>query len=295
MGSNINIFNFVPSTTGIIQPEFIMLVKTDNAGTSASDQFLIKTIGGGYNYDVDWGDGNTDTAVTGDITHTYASAGTYTVKISGLFPRLYAFGATDTNKILDVLNWGNIAWGNSLQWMFFNADGLTTLSATDTPDFSNTTILQDFFRLSNNFAGGGNIENWDVSNVTNMVTMFNGASSFNQPLNWDISSVTNMSDMFNGASSFNQNLGSWEIASLISAAGIFAISGMSTDNYTDTIVGWANYVFTNGAPYNVNMSGQIGRTFDTSRSGGANFVDAGAARTYLTTTAGWTISSDTVI
>ena len=295
MGSNINIFNFVPSTTGIIQPEFIMLVKTDNAGTSASDQFLIKTIGGGYNYDVDWGDGNTDTAVTGDITHTYASAGTYTVKISGLFPRLYAFGATDTNKILDVLNWGNIAWGNSLQWMFFNADGLTTLSATDTPDFSNTTILQDFFRLSNNFAGGGNIENWDVSNVTNMVTMFNGASSFNQPLNWDISSVTNMSDMFNGASSFNQNLGSWEIASLISAAGIFAISGMSTDNYTDTIVGWANYVFTNGAPYNVNMSSQIGRTFDTSRSGGANFVDAGAARTYLTTTAGWTISSDTVI
>jgi hypothetical protein len=31
------------------------------------------------------------------------------------------------------------------------------------------------------------------------------------------------------------------------------------------------------------MGSQTGRTFDTSRSGGANFANAGAARTYLTT------------
>ena len=313
-----------PRRSTVIQPEFIMLVKTDNAGTSASDQFLIKTLGGGYNYDVDWGDGNTDTGITGDITHTYSTAGTYTVKISGLFPRLYGFGATDTNKILDVLNWGNIAWGNSLEWMFFNADSLTTLSATDTPDFSSTTGLTSFFRASNNFSGGGNIENWDVSNIqgfascfegtkfnddisswnmssaTTTLRMFYGAASFNQDISsWSIQNVSNMNTMFFVATSFNQNLGSWEIASLIGAVSIFANSGMSTDNYTDTIVGWANYVFTNGAPFNVNMSTQTGRTFDTSRNGGVNFLTAGDARTYLTTAtptgAGWTISSDTVI
>ena len=34
--------------------------------------------------------------------------------------------------------------------------------------------------------------------------MFRGASSFNQPLNnWDVSKVTDMADMFNGARSFN--------------------------------------------------------------------------------------------
>jgi hypothetical protein len=74
---------------------------------------------------------------------------------------------------------------------------------------------------------------------------------------------------------------------------------MSTANYTDTIVGWANYTFTSGVPINVNMGSQTGRTFDTSRSGGANFATAGDARTYLTTVtptgAGWTISGDTVI
>ena len=303
-----------------VSPDFTMLVKTDNAGTSASNQFLIKTVSGGYNYDVDWGDGNTDTGLTGDITHTYLSAGTYTVKISGLFPRLYAFGATDTNKILDILNWGNIVWGNGLDWMFYNADSLTTLSATDTPDFSNTTILSKFFRASNNFVGGGNIENWDVSNInsfssvfegtkfnadisgwdvstaTNFQAMFNGNQQFNQDISgWDIQNVTNMVQMFLASSSFNQNLGNWEIASLTSAVQMFYSSGMSTANYTDTIVGWANYVFTNGLPLNVNMGAQNARTFDTTRSGGANFATAGAARTYLTTTAGWTISGDTVI
>ena len=303
-----------------VSPDFTMLVKTDNAGTSASNQFLIKTIGGGYNYDVDWGDANTDTGITGDITHTYSSAGTYTVKISGLFPRLFAFGATDTNKFLDILNWGNIVWGNGLDWMFYNADSLTTLSATDIPDFSNTTILSKFFRASNNFVGGGNIENWDVSNIVdfsfvfegtkfnsdisgwdvsnaaNFNTMFNSNIQFNQDISgWDVQNVSNMTQMFFGSSSFNQNLGIWEIASLTSTAAMFYNSGMSTANYTDTIVGWANYVFINGLPLNVNMGAQNARTFDTTRSGGANFATAGAARTYLTTTAGWTISGDTVI
>ncbi|MBR2149102.1 MAG: BspA family leucine-rich repeat surface protein [Campylobacter sp.] len=44
------------------------------------------------------------------------------------------------------------------------------------------------------------LDNWDVSNVTNMNNMFSGATSFNQPLNdWDVSNVTNMSGMFQSA------------------------------------------------------------------------------------------------
>ena len=62
-----------PRLSSVIQTEFIMLVKTDNAGTSASDQFTIPTAGAGYNYDVDWGDGTTDTGLTGAITHTFAA------------------------------------------------------------------------------------------------------------------------------------------------------------------------------------------------------------------------------
>ena len=61
----------------------------------------------------------------------------------------------------------------------------------------------------------GEINNWDVSNVTNMEEMFDEASSFNQPLNnWDVSKVTNMSFMFAGASSFNQPLNNWNVSNV---------------------------------------------------------------------------------
>ena len=258
---------------GSVATEFIMLVKTDNAGTSASDQFTIPTNGTGYNYDVDWGDGTTSTGVTGTTTHTFPSAGNYVVKISGAFPRIFFNNGGDKLKLLEVQNWGNIAW-SSFNAAFRGCSNMD-VTATDAPDLSSVTDMFRMFQNNSSLVGNSSFENWDVSNVTNM------------------------SSMFQSASLFNQNLGTWEISSVSNMLAMFISSGMSTANYTDTIVGWANYTTTNLAPYNVNMSSQNGMTFDTSRSGGTNFANAGAARTYLTTAtptgAGWTISGDTVI
>ena len=51
------------------------------------------------------------------------------------------------------------------------------------------------------------IGNWDVSNVTNMSGMFEGAKSFNQDIsNWDVSNVTNMISMFVIAEHLSTNL-----------------------------------------------------------------------------------------
>ena len=59
----------------------------------------------------------------------------------------------------------------------------------------------------------GEINNWDVSKVTNMEGMFDGASSFNQPLNnWDVSNVRYMNRMFYRAESFNQPLNNWNVS-----------------------------------------------------------------------------------
>ena len=53
----------------------------------------------------------------------------------------------------------------------------------------------------------GEIGNWDVSKVTDMEGMFQGARSFNQPLNrWNVSKVMKMGWMFYEAESFNQTL-----------------------------------------------------------------------------------------
>ena len=112
----------------------------------------------------------------------------------------------------------------------------------------------------------------------------------------DFTSCTSFYVAFSLASNFNQPFKVQLRLAGVDLRQIFDRTAMSTENYTDTIVYWANYAFDNaGTPTSVNMSTQIGRTFDTSRSGGANFATAGDARTYLISTIGWTITSDTVI
>ncbi len=66
--------------------DFVITVKTDNAGVSPSDRFIIPTTGGGYNYNVDCNDDGTDEAsgVTGDYTCDYGgSPGTTILRTTG--------------------------------------------------------------------------------------------------------------------------------------------------------------------------------------------------------------------
>ena len=71
----------------LAQTEFITTWKTDNPGVSGDNQITIPVfVSETYNYSVDWGDGSSDANITGSITHTYASPGTYQVAISGKFP-----------------------------------------------------------------------------------------------------------------------------------------------------------------------------------------------------------------
>lgn len=54
------------------------------------------------------------------------------------------------------------------------------------------------------------IESWDVSNVTDMSSMFNKCISFNQPLDdWNVENVIDMSFMFSGCCDFNRSLEKW--------------------------------------------------------------------------------------
>ena len=68
----------------------------------------------------------------------------------------------------------------------------------------------------------GKIENWDVSNVTNMSSLFANAPSFNQPLNkWNVSNVISMEGMFHEARSFNQPLNNWNVSNVTDMSYMF--------------------------------------------------------------------------
>jgi surface protein len=235
------------------------------------------------------------------------------------------FTATRFNQNLGA--W-NVSGVNSFVDMFNGATSFNNGGSSDINNwvFSTTQNIDMSRMFEGATAFNQNIGSWNTGNVTNMTRMFLVATVFNQNIgSWNTSSVTNMSFMFRNASAFNQNISSWNVSNVTTFGGlnsgmfvnatsfnqnlgawqlrtagttltnIFANSGMGTANYTDTIVGWANYVFSNsGTPANVDMSQQTGRTFTNSRSGGANFVDAQAARAYLVSV-GWTISGDTVV
>lgn len=251
---------------------FVTVWKTNNPGVSDLDEISIPITGTGYDFTVDWGDGTMTTWQDGDdpadLTHVYPIDDTYTVEITGDFPRIYFYNdgdPSDAEKILSVDQWGSIEW-SSMENAFYGATNLV-VSATDAPDLSGVTILQGMFRdasslnsdlnhwdvstitdMQHMFHGAiafdGNITGWDVGNVRYMTGMFAVASAFNQPIgNWDVSEVTIMSSMFSDAAAFNQDIGAWDVSkvqamnSMFTGATVFNqdIGSWNTSNVTGTI------------------------------------------------------------
>src|SRR5690606_37245852 len=79
-----------------------------------------------------------------------------------------------------------------------------------------------------------------------MSFMFDGASSFNQPLDsWDVRKLEGFSYMFRDASSFNQSLAAWQLESFVGAIASFYGSGMSCENFSYSLYSWATNPNTN--------------------------------------------------
>jgi len=210
------------------QRAFITTWKTDNDGPGNDHQVVIKTKGSGYNYNIEWGDGTSDTGVTGDINHTYTTPGTYTVKIKGDFPRFYSefdkYSSNDNYKLLSIEQWGTIIW-RSMNQAFAGCPNLNG-NAADTPDLSQVTDMSWMFAqhgyVNDHFQFNATIGNWDTSHVTDMSGMFYGTDAFNQDIgNWNVSSVTNMHEMFAWASVFNQDIGNWNVSKVTNMSSMF--------------------------------------------------------------------------
>lgn len=218
--------------------DFVTTWKTDNPGTSNDNQITIPVHPSStYNYNIDWNnDGIIDEyGITGSVTHTYNEPGTYTIRISGNFPRIYFKDAFDKEKIVSIDQWGTQAWtsmGDAFKMCYYLRG-----NAIDVPDLSNLTDMS--FMLSNT-SFNQNINNWNTSNVTHMNSTFLGADNFNQPLdNWNTANVTDMQFMFCD-SGFNKNLNNWDTSNVTNMIFMF-----SSTSFNGQIGNWDTSNVTN--------------------------------------------------
>ena len=265
-----------------------------------------------------------------DLSTKITAGGDLAWDVSKVTNMSYMFDGSGFNTSISNWNTSNVT---TMAAMFknntnFNQPILTNaISAGSSPTGSayvawDVSKVSDFGGYNAGFMAGNtsfdqDISNWKLKSTGNIDIqyMLSGATSFNSDIStktissgsspygtsytaWDMSNVNGFQRVFASASSFDQNLSTWSCLTLSQYGGhaTFQNSGMSTANYTDTVVSFANQVYNNsGTPNNVFFGDQSSQVFDRARSGGANFASAGAARDYLTTTLGWTISGDTVI
>jgi len=205
--------------------------------TAASEVFTIPCQNSGvFNATIDWGDGGATSAITTyndvDLAHTYATAGTYNITISGTFPNIHFFSdSANAAKVKKVTNLGTVGW-TTLNLAFYGCSNMTSFvsGTTDTSsvvDFGaafsgctglttldvsgfNTSSAQYMGSLFNNCVSVSSIDvsGFNTANVTDMAQMFyncNGLTTLNVT-SFNTSKVATMNQMFyavNGISSLD--------------------------------------------------------------------------------------------
>jgi surface protein len=235
--------------------EDMILVFDTNLSTGTTVSVPLR---GSHNVTIYWGDGTSDSysGTTATRTKTYTTNGVYTVVIRGTAE---GFGnLVRRENLVKCLSFGNLGLQDLLA-AFWECKNLTEVPTRLPPT---VTRLQEMFSADSSLHYSiinQDIGGWDTSNVTNMVGMFLGATSFNQNIGgWDTSNVTNMSFMFNNATAFDQNIGGWDTSSVTTMASMFNgatsfnqnIGGWDTSNVTNM-----SGMFLGATSFNQNIGG----------------------------------------
>lgn len=263
---------------------FIFKVKTDNAGESSSNQFKLPLIASGtYNFDLlcvedptanvhisSWNQSET--------TLNFLTSGTYTIKIKPTcYGWLFNFGG-DRQKIIEIQQWGRFRLGDVTDGGYFRGCINLIITATDILDLTGTTDLSNCFGAAISLTGIPNVNLWNFSNVTSMVSTWFFAQLFASDLgSINTSSVKYMINMLRDVTSFDHSLGNLNISSLELANNLLTGGSLSTVNYDDTLNKWAAQ-----AP---NIKNNVNISFGSSKYSSASV----ASRLILTGTYGWNI------
>jgi len=297
--------------------EFVITMPADYV-TSTNDTFNIPITGTGYNYDVDWGDGNTSTNVTGATSHSYPGESVGNTRAISIttgtgqpantgFPRIYFANAGDKDWITSITNFGAVGW-TSMENAFFGCDKITSVSGY--AEFSNVTSLKNWLRTSSLMTTFDCSEFITTSTLTSLDTAFYATKLTTldlSPLNMtavihigslcygntflttvDLTGCTGTIGFFNSASTFGN------CPVLASVAGLDGLDLSSAGNMNSFITGGSGRI--TQAQYDAALiawdaNGYGSRALNCDM-GGSTYTSGGSADTAhaALSTAGWTFT-----
>ena len=211
-----------------VNPDF---VTTWNVASDGETVTLPLKSSGTFSGTIDWGDSNSDALSYANRQHTYTSAGTYTITISGDTLQGWAFeNGGDKLKITDVSNWGTIFEFDRTR--MFQGCANMDVSATDVPTISTTAMTSQFYQTgitTPDWSG------WDMTGVTDYQFCFQLSSSFNGNVaNWVTTSTTNIKKMFASCTAFNTSLSTWVTSGLTNVEQAF----QNCDSFNSSVANW---------------------------------------------------------
>ncbi len=191
--------------------------------TSDSESITLPLRSGySYNFTVDWGDGESNTITAFDdaaITHTYDTAGDYTVTITGLAEAWYFNNGGSKSKIIEVTDLGALGW-TDLSNSFYGCDNLTSFAGGYT---HNVTSFNRMFMETSSLTNI-DLSSFDTSSANSLGWMFYGASAIStlDLSSFNTTNVTSLERLFYNATSLTSvNLSSFDTSNVNTMSGMF--------------------------------------------------------------------------
>ena len=213
--------------------------------------------GTGLNVTVDWGDGSATETFTTDLPeHTYATAGTYEIKVWGTCPK---WGYASFNTVSSTSNSDYYTYTQYLtkvkqfgelgaqQYGFAQCENLTEVSGDNlvtNRTFEKTTSMSHMFSSCSNLTSL-DVSKFNTSNVTTMSGMFSSCSNLTSldVSKFNTSKVTDMSGMFYNCSNLTSlDVSGFDTSKVTDMSGMFSfcsnltsldVSGFDTSNVTN--------------------------------------------------------------
>ncbi len=258
--------------------------------TGASQDYTVYIYSGtGVSIVIDWGDTSSNTySSTGQKTHTYASAGTYTIKISGAFTsggniRLGS-NAGNRSRLKSVYPVPNLNGFTSLSYSLKDCTGITSIPTDLLKYVTKVTNLSSFMYGCSGLTGPIPTDLLRyVTKVTNLISFMNGCSGLTGPIPNDllkyVTQVTNLSYFMYGCTGLDNavpaDLLRYVVNCLLFSNFALGIT-WTTASYSALIKSMDTYLTKTGVPFHGGNS-----KYDTS---------AAAAHTNLTSVKTWTIT-----